>query len=134
MKVAFYSGIIPSTVFIENLIKSVSGKNINVIIFGQRVSKIDYNEEYIKVYDTPKHWALRLVYVIFQTITLIIIDYKKYFILLKYYKRTQQNKSLINFINWCAKVLPVINNLPDIFHIQWAKSLPDWIFKGRIWR
>ena len=47
---------------------------------------------------------------------------------MKYYKRTQQNKGLINFINWCAKVLPVINNLPDIFHIQWAKSLPDWIF------
>ena len=128
MKVAFYSGLIPSTVFIENLIKSVSEKNISVIIFGQRVSKIDYNGRYIKVYDTPKHWALRLVYVIFQTITLIILDCKKYFILLKYYKKTHQNKSLINFINWSAKVLPVINNLPDIFHIQWAKSLPDWIF------
>ena len=128
MKVAFYSGIIPSTVFIENLIKSVSEKNISVIIFGQRVSKTNYNEKYIKVYDTPRHRVLRLVYAIFQTITLIMFDRKKYFILLKYYKKTQQNKSLINFMNWCAKVLPVINNLPDIFHIQWAKSLPDWIF------
>ena len=24
--------------------------------------------------------------------------------------------------------MPVVNNLPDIFHIQWAKSLEEWIF------
>ena len=79
MKVAFYSGLIPSTVFIENLIKSVSEENISIIIFGQRVSKIDYNGKNIKVYDTPKHWVLRLVYVIFQTITLIMFDCKVFY-------------------------------------------------------
>ena len=38
----------------------------------------------------------------------------------------------VRFINWCIKVLPVVNNLPDIFHIQWAKSLNDWIFLKEI--
>jgi colanic acid/amylovoran biosynthesis glycosyltransferase len=27
-----------------------------------------------------------------------------------------------------AKYLPVINNQPDIFHIQWAKGIEEWIF------
>ena len=35
-------------------------------------------------------------------------------------------------INWLIKVLPVANYLPDIFHIQWAKSLEEWIFLKEI--
>ena len=27
-----------------------------------------------------------------------------------------------------SKILPVLNHTPDIFHIQWAKSLPFWFF------
>jgi len=31
-----------------------------------------------------------------------------------------------------SKILPVINQMPDIFHIQWAKSLPYWFFLKEI--
>ena len=33
-----------------------------------------------------------------------------------------------------SKILPVLNHTPDLFHIQWAKSLPFWFFfKRNIW-
>ena len=128
MKVAVYSGIIPSTVFIENLIRSISKEEIEVYIFGQKFSEVSYSEKNIKIFQTPRHWILKICYVLFQTMILVMLNYKKYLILIKYYKKTQRKNSFINLINWGAKVLPVINNLPDIFHIQWAKSLSDWIF------
>ena len=31
-------------------------------------------------------------------------------------------------MNWWSKVLPVVNHLPDVFHIQWGKALPFWFF------
>ena len=30
--------------------------------------------------------------------------------------------------HWLAITLPIVNHLPDIFHIQWAKALPKWFF------
>ena len=32
-----------------------------------------------------------------------------------------------------SKILPVLNHTPDIFHIQWAKSLPFWFFLKQIY-
>jgi colanic acid/amylovoran biosynthesis glycosyltransferase len=36
--------------------------------------------------------------------------------------------SLNRKLSWLSQVLPVLNNLPDIFHIQWGKSIESWMF------
>jgi colanic acid/amylovoran biosynthesis glycosyltransferase len=60
-------------------------------------------------------------------IRLIIIAPGKYFKLVIHYRKMSKNQTE-GFLNWWGKVLPVVNHLPDIFHIQWAKALPYWYF------
>ena len=131
IKVAIYSGIVPSSTFIENLIKGLSKSGLEIYIFGKkRASSIKYkqNVSYILV---PNKRLNKLGFIIIQTIHLIIKNPIRLLKLISYYN----SKIKINHrskINWWIKVLPVANHLPDVFHIQWAKSLEDWIFLKEI--
>ena len=57
-KVAIYSGSSPSTVFIENLIKSLSNSSIQVYIFGNESENpddelgLDYNRVRLSILET----------------------------------------------------------------------------------
>ena len=60
-------------------------------------------------------------------IFLMIATPRKFYKLVTNYRKILKNESG-GLLNWLGKVLPVVNNLPDIFHIQWAKALPNWFF------
>ena len=126
--VAIYSGSIPSSNFIENLIQLVADKNIKVLLFGIG-RKIDYNNKNIKIILTPQRKLLKIFFVIRQLAQLIIIQPRKAYKLFNNYKVFSQSNSPINSL---SKILPVLNHTPDIFHIQWAKSLSFWFFLKRL--
>jgi len=44
MKVAVYSGNIPSTTFIENLIKGLEKSGIEVFLFGKKKGNVSYGK------------------------------------------------------------------------------------------
>ena len=124
LKIAIYSGSIPSSTFIENLIKGMAIQHI-VLLFGKQKSKPNYTEKTIYCYPTYAN----------KIYNLIVTKWRLFLLLLRYPKRVkvlwQQLKPINGFsakYNWCTRYVPVLLHLPDIFHIQWAKDVEKWLF------
>ena len=126
MKIAIYSGEIPSTNFIENTIFGLS-TNIQIFLFGKRKSKNLFYPKNIKLFLVPERKYQKIIYLLYQLLILFLRYPHRLFILFNSYLKIKKRDKSIG-VGWWVKTLPVINNLPDIFHIQWAKSLSDWFF------
>ena len=129
INVAIYSGIIPAPNFIENLIKLIVDEKINIYLFGNGNS-INYKSSGIKTFFTPQGKLNIVFFVFFQLFRLLICYPKKLYKLVQNYKVFEKSGSI--FIS-LSKILPVLNHTPDIFHIQWAKSLSFWFFLKEIY-
>ena len=127
MKVAIYSGSIPAPVFIENLIHSLDNQEVQIYLFGRKTSPVLYSSKNIRMFSTPSHRLLLVGFVLAQMVSLLITAPRKYYRLVTYYRKISKNQSG-GFLKWWGNVLPVVNNQPDIFHIQWAKAFPYWFF------
>ena len=126
--VAIYSGIIPSTTFIENLIKLIANNNFQIFLFGVG-KKIDYKSKFIKTIIIPKNKIGKIVFLISNLTQLVCLQPRKAIKLFKNHKIFTESNAPLNSL---IKILPVLNYTPDIFHIQWAKSLPFWFFLKKI--
>ena len=127
LKVAIYSGVSPAPHFIENLIDALSAEGLEIYIFGKKSSvskKYNSNAHYIL---TPRNRVFKLVFLLKMVAISFFKNPIKLSKLIIYYKTLSSSLNK-GKINWWTKVLPVVNNLPDIFHIQWAKSIEDWMF------
>ena len=129
INVAIYSGIIPAPNFIENLIKLIGDEKINIYLFGNGGS-VKYKNSNIRIFFTPQGKLKIICFVFFQLLRLFISHPKKLYKLIRNYKVFTKSGSI--FIS-LSKILPVLNHTPDIFHIQWAKSLPFWFFLKEIY-
>lgn len=122
-KIAVYSGEIPSTTFIERLVDGISKRGVKVYLFGLQKKKKPYSHPNICEVSHTEN------------------SFNKFFNLLKYsillfFFRNKEKRKLDAFIkNHCTnhrrarlKFYPVLYHRPDIFHIQWAKSITDWIW------
>lgn len=119
--VAIYSGVNVSTTFVERLIKGLVGANTTVYIFGAVSGKpIKHKNLHYFVYGTRWH---KLLILIRYTILLFIFKPKEKQALDLIIKAKHTNKLL-----WQVKYYPVLYHQPDIFHVQWAKGLDDWIW------
>jgi len=122
LKIAVYSGDIPSTTFIERLIQGLSGTKHDIYIFGFIKRKVQYDASVsVFAYKNVKlHKAFTLM---------------RYSLLLTFFKSKDKAK-LDKILRSKSKNLrldklkayPVLWHKPDIFHIQWAKGLSDWIW------
>ena len=120
MKVAVYSGNIPSTTFIENLIEGLAQSGTEILLFGKQTAEVKYKGN-VKLYPTPVSGAGLFINVIFQSLTLLVKDPGLFF---KSYKALKnKKKKLKGIIKEAGIVFPILNNIPDIFHIQWAKTV-----------
>lgn len=129
MKIAFYLGSNKVQPFIRNQILSIINKNnIKVLIFGSYIHQKSFkNNNDIELYLTPRYNIISLFYLVYSFLKLSIIHPKRFIKTIFYMK----NLSSLNFKNKLIKlsrVIPLIVNLPDIMHIQWAKSIGSWIF------
>lgn len=120
MKIAVYSGNIPSTTFIENLIEGLCDAGFEILLFGKQTQNVSYPGK-VKTYPTPVN-KLKLVFFVFkESLKLFLKDSKLFF---KFHKTVRgKNRSLKSFFKNAGVLLPVLNNKPDIFHIQWAKTV-----------
>ena len=121
-KIAIYSGEIPSTTFIERLISGLAKKGKNIYVFGPKKFKTITSANVHEVsYKNNKRSKL--------------FHFLKYNVLLFIFKRKQKSRldAIIkekhnNKLNIKVKFYPVLWHQPDIFHLQWAKGLSDWIW------
>lgn len=121
LKIAIYSGVIPSTTFIERLIEGIAVQNNEVYLFGWQEKKVAYSKN-IKQYTFGPKW--NKLYVLLRYTFLLTVfqtsNKKKLDAIIKQQKGNSNNLKV--------KYYPVLYHRPDIFHLQWAKSIEDWIW------
>lgn len=123
--VAVYSGVIPSTTFIERLITGLLERDIDVLLFGKYISPVTYKQPSIFVISNRSgvrgilQFAIRLV--------VLLLRYPGRFDALKKYLGYGPLSGREEFFNW-QKYVPVLLRVPDIFHLQWAKAAEEWLF------
>ena len=124
LKIAIFSGTIPSTSFIERLIKGVS-QHHNVLLYGVKNTNVVYTSDAIKVYTTPKSKWKSVLITLWRTFLLVIKQPKDLFKLLDEVKTETSRYSKFQKFSKC---LPILLYKPDILHLQWAKDLPKYVF------
>ncbi|MCB0726124.1 MAG: glycosyltransferase family 4 protein [Ignavibacteriae bacterium] len=120
MKVAVYSGNIPSTTFIENLIKGLENNGIDILLFGKSKGNVNYGKN-VKVYATPVSQLPLVLFIIRNSLILLMKDAGKFF--KAYMSVRKKNKSTGAFVKNLGMILPILIHKHDIFHIQWAKTV-----------
>lgn len=120
-KIAIYSGAVPSTTFIERLIQGVSEKDYPIYLFGYQNQKVNYTNKniFIKAYSDNRFHKLFIL--LKYSFLLFLFKGSEKKILDKFISKNSKNKILSKL-----KYYPVLWHKPDIFHIQWAKSVKDW--------
>jgi glycosyltransferase involved in cell wall biosynthesis len=121
MRIAVYSGEIPGTTFIERLVLGLAHKNKTILLFGNKKGAVSYPAN-VQVYAMPEGKLNMLLYAAANILKLAI----------KYPKDVTRVAALVknysgeNKFRYLLKILPVVLHRPDVFHIQWAKSLKEW--------
>lgn len=119
--IAIYSGEIPSTTFIERLVFGLANSGFTIYLFGKQKKSIQYpNKIHLFTYSNKFSKFLFLL---------------KYSILLMVFKSKEKTKldSIIASQNGNYKIkklkyYPVLYHKPNIFHLQWAKGIEDWLW------
>ena len=120
LKIAIYSGNIPSTTFIENLIEVLSGDGFIIYLFGKKKKEMRYNAN-VKSFPTPVSETELVYFVIKESLVL-------FFRSAQLFKKCMQevlkkSRNIKKFFRNAGFILPILNHQPDIFHIQWAKTV-----------
>ncbi|MEO8210111.1 MAG: glycosyltransferase family 4 protein [bacterium] len=123
MKIAIYSGNIPSTVFIENLIEGLALEGFEIYLFGKQTHRVKYNGK-VKIIPTPVSAINLIAFVLKESLKLLFSDPKLFIDCSK--KMWIKNRKFKNFFKEMGVLLPVLNNKPDVFHIQWAKTVEQY--------
>ncbi|GAA3571756.1 glycosyltransferase family 4 protein [Snuella lapsa] len=124
MKIAIYSGSIPSTTFIEALIKGIATSH-EVVLFGKLHRLPEYNSGRIRVYPVYSNRFKNFVFTFWRTV-LLLVKYPKRFFVLR--QQIKLRSGIFHKYNWWSRYVAVLLYLPDVFHLQWAKDLENWFF------
>lgn len=127
MRIAIYSGNIPSSSFIENVIVGMADKGHTVLLFGQKTSNVKYKSQNVVVRPTPQN---ALVLMFFVLVSFIHLLFKRRQIALGVWGLLKQEK-IVGFnhrMRYLGKVLPILLEMPDLFHVQWIKTGHNWLF------
>ncbi|MAV58479.1 MAG: hypothetical protein CMG07_00820 [Candidatus Marinimicrobia bacterium] len=128
LRVAIYSGEVPSSIFIERLVNSLVDSGIIIYLFGRKRPDFNYNKEKnIYDYTTPNKRTFLFFFIIYQLLLILFTAPLNLIKLITFRIKSTKDWST-GFFTWLANALPIVNHLPDIFHIQWAKALPKWFF------
>jgi colanic acid/amylovoran biosynthesis glycosyltransferase len=121
IKIAIYSGMVPSRTFIERLIRGLADNNLHIYLFGfQRKKQTGIKNVF---YFTYTNRLNKLFHLIKYSLLLSIFNLKDKKRLDTIIKTKNRNSNHLK-----VKYYPVLYQRPDIFHLQWAKSIEDWIW------
>jgi len=126
MKIAIYSGAIPSATFIEHLIKGIS-QTEQVILFGTLNKKVfkPYLSENISIHHNEVNKFKNVLLTTYRLIKLSIFYPSRLLPLLSELSRYSR---AYNKWVYLSKFVPMVLYKPDILHIQWAKDIQHYAF------
>lgn len=122
-KITIYSGDIPSTTFIERFINGMVVSGYQVYLFGSLKKKTVYNQPNIRVIGYSQSKFTKAWHLLKYSILLFFFKNKAKITLDVFIKNHSKNALLSKL-----KYYPVLWHQPDIFHIQWAKGIGDWMW------
>lgn len=123
MKVVIFSGEIPSTVFIERLINELACLGIRIVVAGRIRKHISYQSSAVDLFGyTNKLSQLKLG--LSLSLSLMFTAPAKFFKLIN----TLSRNNIRAFSSSWVNCLVIVSVKPDILHIQWAKTIQDWIW------
>ena len=122
MKIAIICGRIPSTTFIENLIRGLANKDLKVLLIGKQKEKVSYKNKNIKNLGSGGRIK---TFFFFQKYLILLTLFKISHLFNLYSFSKKKNNSFYYFV---SKYGPLLWNAPDIIHVQWAKQIEDWIW------
>lgn len=119
LKIAIYTGIVPTTTFIDRLIKELAHSGHTILLFGLQRGKTKAvkNVHYITYTNRLSKAILLFKYSILLSLFFAKDKKKLDAIIASKNKNKRQLKS---------KYYPVLYHRPNIFHLQWAKGVSDW--------
>ena len=117
--VSIYSGIIPSTTFIERLILGLSQNHVKIILVGRKTQRVNYTNKNIVI----NSFGNDLEMVIKGIFYCLVLKKKTKEVISKLKKRNWKEK-----LKLYAIVGPLVKHKCNLFHIQWAKDLENWMF------
>lgn len=119
--IAIYSGEIPSTTFIERLIVGLCSTGTTIYLFGKQKKKINYAKKVQLVTYSNRFSKLIVLF--------------KYAVLLSFFKPKEKHKldQIIASQKGDKKIkklkyYPILYHQPDVFHLQWAKGIEEWLW------
>lgn len=124
MRVAIYSGAVPSTTFIDNLIFGLADKGVDVYLFGNKRGSFKTDNKLIKDFSISSNKIYLICDLFYLSARALITNP---FRLKKLYSHLKYINKLYSLRHW-LRFLPVILHLPDIFHLQWCRSISEWSF------
>ena len=124
MKVAVYSGSIPSTTFIERLIVGLAESGIEVLLHGKINKTVSYDAKNIKIIGYRGKWDKFRVATKYATL-FAFTNPRRLIKLVKSFPRGNYENA---FTNWFVIAAPIVWHQPDIFHLQWAKDVESFVF------
>jgi colanic acid/amylovoran biosynthesis glycosyltransferase len=123
LKIAIYSGAIPSTTFIERLIAGISKAGYEIQLYGSLKEKVTYNSSLINVYSFSDTKWNKFLFLSKYTILLFLFRRADKKLLDTHISKTSKNYRMAQI-----KYYPVLWHKPDVFHLQWAKSTTEWLW------
>ncbi|WP_299114681.1 glycosyltransferase family 4 protein [uncultured Winogradskyella sp.] len=124
LKIAIFSGNIPSTSFIERLINGVA-EHHEVFLFGIQKKNVNYTSKNIRIFSTPNSKWKSIFITLRRVIKLFFSNPKALFQLLEEVKKEASDYSKFMKLSKC---LPILLHKPDILHLQWAKDIGAYGF------
>lgn len=124
MKVVVHSGSIPSTTFIERLIENLAAQGFEILVHGRKAKNFHGYTGNIRMIG----YGGRLSQFILgarSILGLLFFRPANFRKLLKLYHAKKLSRA---FLEWFAATGPIVRFEPDIFHLQWAKSVSEWMF------
>lgn len=122
LKVAIYSGDIPSTTFIERLVLGLARNGCEVFLFGFFKNKVSHPTG-VRVVGYHNTKFGKLCHLLWYSFLLTLFRYRDK----KKLDRLLQDHNS-NHLKFKVKAYPVLWHRPDMFHLQWAKGLKDWMW------
>lgn len=125
LQVTLYTGELPTTTFIERLAVTLAMEGVQVTLVGKIKERYRSPHKGVKItgYSHGLYGALQV--------------YWRYFRLRLFFSaRYRQVKLKLNgspfagggqFQQW-QRALPVLLNLPQIFHVQWTRHIDEWVW------
>ena len=121
-RIAIYTGELPPPTFIDRLIVGLADAGHTILLFGSIQKKISYQHQNIQVIGYSGRWSKFLQLIKYSVLLFFLKNSKK--------KRLDNLLKVQNRSTYFDKMkyYPILYYQPEIFHLQWAKGIADWVW------